>query len=161
MTHLFKFAENILNNLDSQTQTALSTSKNSLNEAQTISAPKNGKKNGKHTAATNSNDSNHSIETSHLKSSYSTTNIKSSSNTNNFANATLTLSASATNSSTNLSSLSSNNKVNKEDELINFLNDTDTSELSNAFGSRKSQADSAENRGISDFNQLPRKALNQ
>jgi hypothetical protein len=152
MTHLFKFAENILNNLDSQTQTALSTSKNALNEPQTILAPKNGKKkqtNAAAAAATNSNDNNH-IEASHLKSSYSTTNIKSSSNINHFANATLTLSASATNSSTNLSSLSSN-KVNKEDELINFLNDTDTSELSNDFRSRKNQADSAENRGMKDF----------
>lgn len=145
---LFKFAENILNNLDSQTQTALSTSKTSLNEP--ISSTKNGKKKQSQKSATNSNlqvgGENNLIDSSQLKSSYSTTNIKSS-NTN-FANATLALSASATNSSSNLASLSltSTNKTikaNKEDELINFLNNTDTAELSTTFSSRNNQTDSA------------------
>ena len=153
MTHLFKFAENILNNLDSQTQTALSTSKNSLNEP-ISSSTKNGKKKQSHNA-TNKNslggEEKNSIESSQLKSSYSTTNIKTS-NTN-FANATLTLSASATNSSTNLAGLSSSsrvNKVNKEDELINFLNNTDTVELSSTLGGRHNPVDSvSESLGIS------------
>ena len=117
MSHLFKFAENILNNLDTQTQSALSVSSKSLSNEATAQMSGKKKKNQQQEAN----------KEAPLKPSQSSANMKQSAN---FTNSTLTLSASATNSSSNFSALLNNNKLSsnsKEDELINFLNSADLS----------------------------------
>lgn len=125
---IFKFAENILNNLDQTTQTALNKSTNEL-------TPNENKFKGKTNQQHNKNSSlslkqgDNFTNASNIKVSVSSHNI-----TNNPSNSlpststsNLYKNASANNSQANIYNKS--NAPTKDDELISFLNNTDLSDL--------------------------------
>lgn len=130
MANLFKFAENILNNLDQSTQSSIQTALNKQ-------SPQNEDKTTRIKSKSNSiNNYEKHLEQDHMNigsnsqvllNSQSSNNLKSNT-TQSFVNNYKSLSSN--NSSSNLASNSWHSKINQEDELICFLNNNDLPNLS-------------------------------
>ena len=110
---MFKFAENLLNNLDQTTQSSIQTALKQKKEDGEI-LPSNKSKHSKNKSFTNSN------STNLLNNKFATTSLSASSSTNNLTSYS---------SKSNIQILAANNenmtnktKLNKDEELISFLN---------------------------------------
>lgn len=146
MSNFFKFAENILNNLDQTTQSSIQTAlvKNNTNKSEHKSLKSKSQVNKFHNNDSSS-DSNE-IASKALISSHSTASLKTN-------NTTSSSSAYQLNTAGGFKSLSSNNSTSnlwhppksaKEDELIDFLNSNDMSDLSEPMLNSKASLEIAD-----------------